>query len=887
MITLAITKNLLTECKAHLNYFSKHALAIVNVGLDAAAPQASRPRDLDISARAASTFYALAAFLDPSTMSVDDGFKQLLKSFAAIAVERPAGLPSVDQAVGEDLEHRNRIHLIGLGALAGATGSDAIFTANFNSYASVIVPALLENVKDTRVTLDWLTSESKKASDGKLSYSEFSVERKPISARRAHSISGVVAGEKGPFSEDVVSAALGVLQTLVRHGDAGHVQAIVTHAISWMDGKSALPIPAPADGRAAKSHWDNTEWSCWLAQSLGSWAAVQYRYVVLTTFVEHLVDVCEGQATQKHLSLIEMSRTMLTGQLSLFGLSTSDLLSSLAGLAVRRVYRDTRDSLLPPLVDCISGLGTHIYYADQINDIAEEISARIASLQLPDAAGNANGNAVAAGSTKGTADLNTHILRQRIANAGPEQRDESIRVLLFALMGVLHTTHQSSGEVKKAADAKQPAEAGTAQPNGTPAADDRKGKTSAAEAGIGRSGNRNRVSPLSMVPTASLLASANHGVRHAYLQTLVTLFRDEFEREQRSADAAATATLGEQVESSIGFLHALSAAIHVMALSKSLVAPQTLVNNVRESPLELLPHLERINLDPGRPGSLKSDSSNGATAGVDATAALPVDYAGVAAVLEEAAEAMPTASALAFTPMLLALDKDAGARLVVNGLASPAPGPNAGLEGQRRVSARVVVARAFVKLGDELPAPDLRMSGSTMLSQLPTLGSELGPAPAAGLTLPPEPVAFGASASPSATGESSASTAPLASRARILEAFPDTLDAAWLARDWSVSIAVDDALTSANPYASATPSIALAPPTPAIVIDQPQAKGKTANGTRANDLRDALSSNPAADVADRRASRRESRRVGADRILDSIKTDSSTSAAPVAPPYAA
>ncbi len=76
MITLAITKNLLTECKSSLNYFIKPSQSIIAAALDAAQPTPARPRDLEISARAASAFYALASFLDPATTTVDDGFQQ-------------------------------------------------------------------------------------------------------------------------------------------------------------------------------------------------------------------------------------------------------------------------------------------------------------------------------------------------------------------------------------------------------------------------------------------------------------------------------------------------------------------------------------------------------------------------------------------------------------------------------------------------------------------------------------------------------------------------------------------------------------------------------------------------------------------------------------------
>ncbi|EPQ29318.1 uncharacterized protein PFL1_03073 [Pseudozyma flocculosa PF-1] len=988
MITLSITQNLLTECKAHLNYFIRPAQAIIASGLDAAGPNPHRPRDLEISARSASAFYALASYIDPATTNVDGGFKDLLKGFAGLAVERPRAAGGVDQAGAEDVEQRNRTRLIGLSALAGAVGSDILYTSVFASHSSLIVPALLENMKDNRVTLDWLTSESKKVADGRTTFSELSIKKRPLASRRAPSLSGHIDGEKGPNYEEVVTRAIAIMQGLLRHGDAGHVQSVVAHATSWLDGQSSLTIPPPTDGRQAKSHWENVDWCRWLAQSLCSWTALQYRFVVLTTLVEHLVDVCEGQATTKHLSLIEMAKGILTGPLSLIGLSTSDTLSNLAALAVRRVYKDTRDSLLPPLVDCISGLGTHVYYADQINDIADEIAARIAALQMPAAGAEAAGagaGAGAGGSLKG-GNLTDHLQRQRLANAGPEQRDESIRVLLFCLMGVLRTAHRSSGEVQKGVDDR--------------ISEDAKGKTAAAgnqtQIGLARAGTRNRVSLSVMVRTASLLTSSNHGVRLAYIQTLVTLFRDEIDRE-RGTGGAASFDVGlsvERIEDAIGFIHALAASTHVMGLSKSLSVGQAVTGNLRESPLEILPQLERINLDPGRPGSLMSGTaSSGQGTASEATAALPVDYTAIALALEELISAAPSAAALGLTPMLLALDKDAGSRLVVDGLSN---GSNTGLENQRRIAARLVSARALAKLGEALEVASISSSAQAVISQIPSFGVELGPTPPEGLTLPPEIVPFSVVPGINGAGESSSTGSPSVNRSGVIDGLASSaklqstshLDTAtirrWLERDWSVGMAVDEAFagsspcgawsaggSSANPTAltSRRPSYA---PSSSAAAAPGAANGANVNGTgeglapngsgfRPNgsvvslstdtaesrsagidDFREALgasaTSQPSSrllgvngngtganDLADRRASRRESRKIsvvgpgavgsgaaglnatGAVGLLDSLKVgvdeqaeNDATSGAldaaagtatvpnrPIAPPYAA
>lgn len=96
MITLAITKYLITDCKRQLNYFHKSAQAIIASGLQAASKGGPNgQRDPELSARAASTFYALATFTDPATTSLDQElgrtYHDLLSQFARIAVEKSGG----------------------------------------------------------------------------------------------------------------------------------------------------------------------------------------------------------------------------------------------------------------------------------------------------------------------------------------------------------------------------------------------------------------------------------------------------------------------------------------------------------------------------------------------------------------------------------------------------------------------------------------------------------------------------------------------------------------------------------------------------------------------------------------------------------------------------
>jgi hypothetical protein len=93
MITLAITKELIIECHRELAYFTDAAASVIQTGLVAAGRGgANGSRDLELSSRAASTFYAFAVHIDSAAASTDNdtrkAYSTLLIQFSRLARER-------------------------------------------------------------------------------------------------------------------------------------------------------------------------------------------------------------------------------------------------------------------------------------------------------------------------------------------------------------------------------------------------------------------------------------------------------------------------------------------------------------------------------------------------------------------------------------------------------------------------------------------------------------------------------------------------------------------------------------------------------------------------------------------------------------------------------
>jgi protein EFR3 len=117
--------------------------------------------------------------------------------------------------------------------------------------------------------------------------------------------------------------------------------------------------------------WESLDSCCWFARKTAEWAQYQYRYAVPTLLIDRTVDDQEATTVAPmHKTLVAMATSIFNSPTPLINLSTSDIITNLLALLTRRISIDFDDTLLPDLVQCISSLGSHIYYSDQIQDLA-------------------------------------------------------------------------------------------------------------------------------------------------------------------------------------------------------------------------------------------------------------------------------------------------------------------------------------------------------------------------------------------------------------------------------------------------------------------------------------------------------------------------------------
>ena len=172
-----------------------------------------------------------------------------------------------------------------------------------------------------------------------------------------------------------------------------------------------------------------------------------------------------------------MLTTVFTSPIPLVNLSTSDIVSTLITLILRRVAVNPKDDLLALLVESIASLGAHVYYSDQIQDLASELVSRLVTID-----------------TQGPLNQQKDVA---------EARSQAIRCLLAGLLGLMLAADNQN-------DCRHPLP-GTSSP-------------------LSRPSQRARVSGEIWYDILGLLCDGDFAVRSDFAQSLVTYLRCEISK---------------------------------------------------------------------------------------------------------------------------------------------------------------------------------------------------------------------------------------------------------------------------------------------------------------------------------------------------------------------
>lgn len=426
-----------------------------------------------------------------------------------------------------------------------------------------------------------------------------------------------------------------------------------------------------------------------------------------------------------------MVTTVFTSPTPLVNLSTSDMISSLISLIFRRIIINPEDPLLSTLVECIASLGTHVYYADQIQDLASELISRLVLVESNGIPGNGKAN-----SEKG--------------------RSQAIRCLLSGLVGLMHAgdMHETAKDEEPSANDKEDQIAGTSA--------DLPSASGLAPRDVHiRPSRRTRIAPEVWQDTLVLLCDQNYAVRADYAVALVSYLQKEITQMGDHKDVDGMKRLrplaqgpSEQASNMVAmvygdaatrFLNALHAYVYLLATSSTVnlhSAPSTLerppsgngsaTQNGGASP-EHESHSRRSTMMlPAR--SRKTSFILQAMQNVPKRISLSAspsaslsDYGNILAILVAVHENLPIRALLTGIPMLLGLDN--ATRTDDSDLAASSLLP----------TIQQVVAKTWATIGRVWNCPEVMQLAEKTLSSIPsTLALPSLPEARPGVLVPPQ-----------------------------------------------------------------------------------------------------------------------------------------------------
>ncbi|KAJ6598911.1 hypothetical protein DFH09DRAFT_1129548 [Mycena vulgaris] len=608
LITLAIFRSLATECRRDIALISPSLVASIG------ATVAAVPGDLEVVARAASVFTAWTTYTDGHLIGADSSMTRdyilVLTKFAALSCSE-----------APDQEVRNRTRLIGFAALTGALNSEALYndSVQFRAQVSVMMRPMLGTVFETPIHV--LERQAAEVKNAPISPYLAEFRTRPAIERRAASIHVHVDGETGPSMSEVSSAALRALFSLLEHANGGQLGHIMRASLDTLD-----------DG--SKS-WDKVEHCCWFAKKTAEWAQYQYRYAIPTWLVERLVENQEiTTAAPMATALAAMVTAVFNSSTPLVNLSTSDIVSNLITLLIRRASIHPDDGLLPALVECISFTGAAY--------LAGEIINRLVAVEV-----------------------------QGVLNRGTQNRTQAIRCLLAGLLGLIH-----------AAEKNEPAKELEDPP--------KRNRSSSFMV------SSPAVPPDIWQDTLSLLCDTDYGVRADYAAGLVFYLENEIPTLGDSVDGNGVKRIRQIVESPFPqgtdvrvllqsgdfgtkFLNAIHAYVYALATSTTLgigsaTASASAADSITNGPTTTEPESTPEGSE-GQPQgngrrSVSSQAPRARKVSVvqrllerapsrvsGSASAFLSDYAHILAILSTVHQQFPIRGLITGIPMLLALDK--------------------------------------------------------------------------------------------------------------------------------------------------------------------------------------------------------------------------------------
>ncbi|KAK6356936.1 plasma membrane localization protein [Orbilia javanica] len=390
LVTLEICRALIDKCPRDLNLYAWNILTILKNVITA--------KDIALIEETLPCWDAFCTHHDGANLASDEFyvklFEEVIRLYADLASNPPTG-------------HELRWRLAGLKAVRSVCSSEALSSANAKQQLAIVLPVILQNIY----------SED----DEHLDEMQYRITTVETNEEKGNNTAGLPRTSIGTIDGAMANTA----------ADADKLDQQDIELLALQSLKAIFEVNNPAQVRSATHAVLNyitskpnvaEAWTTSLIEMVARWAPTQSRFLILVKILETLVACPMAEAElQKQLIYAQLISWLLSSTVNLVGLSVMDVLVSIIAKILQLLQLEskpsppsspkavekppptaspslttaaifaitatitevvkspssTRKDLLHRLRKCIADLGTHIYYTDQISDIAGEVLLRL------------------------------------------------------------------------------------------------------------------------------------------------------------------------------------------------------------------------------------------------------------------------------------------------------------------------------------------------------------------------------------------------------------------------------------------------------------------------------------------------------------------------------
>ena len=352
-MTLDICTALIKKCFRDLALFASNIVSI----LDAVV----KDSELVLVEHSVLTLKAFCTYHDGKLLTLSqqyrNAFQTLCRGYASYGINQE-DMRYLDTSTSELIL---RAQYASLEALQALISSEAFQSTTAGGQIKIIIPAIVQILAHSSVNLHILRQKTSEEVLSPRERRQSFFSREPTGATQTQSGTPRSSMQVDFTEEANCVLALKNLKQVFEMNNGSLIRISLDCLINKL-----------ASMDSCNSTDDYPGWTVGLVTFVLKWLPIQHRYLIVVASLEDLEwGGRRAISTPKQELLVTILEGVLTTGESLIGLNVMDVLNQLIEqIAIQLTVRPvTSTDVVQKLTDCIVGLSTHVYYADQIRDM--------------------------------------------------------------------------------------------------------------------------------------------------------------------------------------------------------------------------------------------------------------------------------------------------------------------------------------------------------------------------------------------------------------------------------------------------------------------------------------------------------------------------------------